>query len=116
LSKSDLAGLVFAERLFFFVLVGSGKKRRGTRPKRICADYSTRSCLPVENLSLQSKLSVGRVAITMFDATIEKSVLEKFVAMNQQSSSPPEVKNEVEKLFVESLKKNYYYCSCSVFP
>ncbi len=63
--------------------------------------------LPVENLSLQSKLSVGRAAITMFDATVEKSVLERFVAMNQQSSSPPEVKNEVEKFFVESLKKNY---------
>jgi len=63
--------------------------------------------LPVENLSLQSELSVGRASITMFDTTIEKSVLERFVAMNQQSSSPPEVKNEVEKLFVESLKINY---------
>ena len=63
--------------------------------------------LPVENLSTQSELSVGRASIRMFDAAIEKSVLERFSAMNQKSSSSSEVKSEIEKLFAEKLKKDY---------
>jgi hypothetical protein len=63
--------------------------------------------LPVENLIVHFELNIGRALIKMFDESIEKSILENFITINQLSTSPPDVKAEMERIFRERLSQDF---------
>jgi len=63
--------------------------------------------LPVENLVLDSEVTIGQTSIKMCDDSIRQSILNTFVKMNRLSTSPDEVKNGVEKIFEERLAQDY---------
>jgi hypothetical protein len=63
--------------------------------------------LPVDNLTVNQEISIGRTSIKMFDEPTKQLILDSFAKVSQQSKSPPEVKAEAEKLIHDQLVQNY---------
>ena len=63
--------------------------------------------LPVDNLTVNQEIIIGRTLVKMFDETTEQLILDSFAKASQQNTSPPEVKAETEKLIHDQLVQNY---------